>query len=130
MTIDELIEKLPEVRVELTNPEQAKQWLFEYGCKVAEGYNLKPKSHPGFVKYCAIHKLAKIYQAGMYACSDPNWEGCEVELTAGLKGRKSVKASVKMEYKGGTLPTQTEYLKLIHDKSGPISGLEFLEDLK
>lgn len=124
MTLDELMDKMPEVGVTIRHRDKAKLWLFEYGCAVADGYGLCPKTHEGFVNYCGVHKLATIYREAMYAAQDPDWEGAELSFKLYEKGPKSIPALIKREFREGTLPTRKDYLKMIHRNLGPIEGLE------
>jgi len=128
MSLDDIIKKLPSVKVTIVNEQKTKEWLFEYGCKVSEAYNLNPKTHVGFVKYCGILKLAQVYVSAQYACEDPGWKGITLEFHEYPSGPKSIKSLIKKEYKCGQLPTRQEYLDIMHKGSTPLGG-EFYEDM-
>lgn len=116
------MDKLSDVRVTVEDRDQAKEWLFEYGCQVSEGYNLSPMTHIGFIKYCGVHKLAKIYESAMYAHEDPNWSGMTPDFKLYQRGPKTISHIIKREHNAGTMPTHVDYLAMIHSKSGPLQG--------
>ena len=128
MSLDELMDKMEDVRIKIKDRDKVKLWLFEYGCYIAEHYGLNPKTHPGFIEYCGVHKLARVYRDGMWAHEDQSWSGMIFELPFNKKGfPKKIEKIVRKEYKNNLMPTRQEYRTMIEKKSGPIKGLDFLE---
>ncbi len=124
MSLDEIFEKMKEVKIRVANPLKAKTWLFEYGCAVSEAYGLKPESHKGFVRYCGVHFMMRQYKDALYGLDDPNYQGFTMDFREYKAGPKSIPKRIKRQYKMGTLPRRDEYLDMIHRDSGPIEGLE------
>ena len=128
MSLDELFDKLEEINIDIVDREGAKQWLFEYACKVSEGYNLNPKTHGGFVQYCAEFKVQKLYDEGKELSKQPNWRGFSLDINQGFGGVKNIPFILEREDREASLPLVADYLDKLHENLGPIKDLYFKEE--